>query len=221
MSEEKGHARPKITVVEETATETPDAKTEVKPEIKEPATVVTVAPPPVTTTPALPKNPKSDKLPFWVVFVTLLFGILLGAGLVSGVFYYKNAVTAPQSTPEPEVTETPSVLPTATPVAIKKDVTINILNGSGKKGEAGKVEELLKSANFTKTTTGNAASYNFKTTDIAYKKTVSTETINQIKAALVGYDVKLLTTEPKGTTDVEITVGSTFLTPTPSPKAVN
>jgi len=192
------HSRPKISVVEETTT---------------------VSPTPTPEETALPKSPKSDKLPFWVVFVTLLFGILLGAGLVSGIFYYQNAVTTTQETPEPEASEEPTVLPTSTPIAVKKDVTISILNGSGKKGEAGKVEELLKSANFTKTTTGNATSYNFKTTDIAYKKTVSIETINQIKATLVGYDVKLLTTEPKGASDVEITVGSTYTTPSPSPKS--
>ena len=204
------HARPKISVVEETPAESPAPKTETievaKEEVKKETEVV------------LPKNPKSDKLPFWVVFVTLLFGILLGAGLVSGIFYYKNAVTPAQSTPEPEATEAPTISPTATPIAINKNVIISILNGSGKKGEAGKVENLLKTAGFIKTTTGNADSYNFKTTDIAFKKTVSTETVNEIKEALVGYDVKILTTQPKGTTDVEITVGSTYSTPSPSPK---
>lgn len=213
MTEKEEHARPKIKVVEETEV--------VKPEAKELVVEAPVTTPPTTTTTVLPKNPKSDKLPFWVVFVTLLFGILLGAGLVSGIFYYKNAVTTPQATPEPEATEAPTVLPTTTPTAVKKDVTISILNGSGKKGEAGKVEELLKAANFTKTTTGNADSYNHKTTDIAYKKMVTAETIDQIKTALAGYDIKLLTTEPKSDTEVEITVGSTYSTPTPSPKATN
>lgn len=87
--------------------------------------------------------------------------------LAGGYFYYqstqKPAEKAKEETSDESVT--PSEAPT--PEAVAKDAyTVEILNGSGIAGEAGRAQELLESGEFKVDSTGNAENYDFEETVI-------------------------------------------------------
>ncbi|KKQ64519.1 MAG: Cell envelope-like protein function transcriptional attenuator common domain protein [Candidatus Daviesbacteria bacterium GW2011_GWA2_38_24] len=71
------------------------------------------------------------------------------------------------------VTITPTVVPstpTPTPNFKKEEVKIKILNGSGVKGKATEIKEILKNKGYTEIITGNADNFDFKITEIQVKK---------------------------------------------------
>lgn len=155
-----------------------------------------------------------QKTPFWILFLVFLLGLTLGAGLIGGIFYYKSKVEKNQivtSSPTPEtlinkedVKETPK--PEETKIS---DLRVLILNGSGIKGEAGKVEALLKEAGFEKTETGNADSYDYKDTTIFVKPTISNSIYEKISNSLIGYSLKKAELESSSGYDIKIIVGKT------------
>ncbi len=149
-----------------------------------------------------------------IFFVFLLAFAVIGA-LIGGLIYYKQKVSSPKMvadvSPTP-VEATPA--PTATPAAMVdiSKLKLNILNGSGIKGEAGKVETLLTKAGFTEDniSTGNANTYDYKTTSVALKKGVPDVVFDKVKSALgSGYDVVkgVGTVKDTSSFDVEIIVG--------------
>lgn len=153
-----------------------------------------------------------QKTPFWILFLTFLLGLTLGAGLIGGVFYYKLRVEKVQVatvSPTPEVlVNKEEVKETPKPEEIKiSDLKVLILNGSGIKGEAGKVEALLKEAGFEKTETGNADSYDYKDTTIFVKPTISDSIYEKISNSLAGYSLKKAELEPSSGYDIKIIVG--------------
>lgn len=71
------------------------------------------------------------------------------------------------------VTITPTIIspsPTPTPDFKKEDVKIKILNGSGLKGKATEIKEILKNKGYMDIVTGNADNFDFKITEIQVKK---------------------------------------------------
>ncbi len=67
----------------------------------------------------------------------------------------------------------PTIVPppaTPTPNFKKEDVKIKILNGSGLKGKATEIKEILKNKGYTEIITGNADNFDFKITEIQVKK---------------------------------------------------
>jgi len=171
----------------------------------------------------LPKEIKTDtpdKIPFWVMFVAFVIGLSLGAGLIGGIFYYKSHVdvlnkTIAKETPTPPPSSLPGneKSPEASPSASPKTnqdlskITVQILNGSGIKGEASKVEILLKEAGFTNIKTGNAAKYDYQETEISLKKGTDATLFETISKILEGYVITENTT-PSPTYDILITIGS-------------
>lgn len=161
-----------------------------------------------------------DKMPFWVMFLAFLVGLSLGAGLIGGIFYFKSHVDKLNSlsgtpSPKPVLSLAPAPLESntasssASPVS-KPDLsqyTVQVLNGSGIKGEAAKVEALLKEAGFTNIKTGNASRYDYEETEVSLKKGVETALMETITKALEGYSIKELTTSSP-IYDILITVGS-------------
>ncbi|BCX14885.1 MAG: hypothetical protein KatS3mg088_568 [Patescibacteria group bacterium] len=155
-----------------------------------------------------------QKTPFWILFLVFLLGLTLGAGLIGGIFYYKSKVEKSQiatSSPTPEtlinkedVKETPK--PEETKIS---DLKVLILNGSGIKGEAGKVEALLKEAGFEKTETGNADSYDYKDTNIFIKPNINDSVYEKIIDILEGYSLKKADLETSSGYDIKIIVGKT------------
>jgi hypothetical protein len=154
------------------------------------------------------------------------FLIAIVAGLIlivisGGVWVYQKTVknkppATDQITPTPireETTITPEaeVTPgevTTTPSA-KEELKIQILNGGGVKGEAGRAALLLGKAGFKNIKTGNAARFDYEQTEISIKEGEK-EFLQDLTEALaenytVSSDSKTL--EAKDTYDVVIILG--------------
>lgn len=163
------------------------------------------------------KPDSADKLPIWILFIAFFIGLILGAGLIGGFFYYKGNINKDtfklSNSPAPAVEEVTQETATPTPTASEKidysKLTVNILNGSGIKGEAAKVEELIKDLGFKSIDTGNASSYDFQETEISLKPEVNSQVYDELVKSLSTYSVKK-GTELKSSSkfDVVITVGS-------------
>jgi hypothetical protein len=160
---------------------------------------------------------QSDKIPFFVLFLSFLIGLSLGAGLIGGLFYYKSRVgkvsekviPAPIVSSSPELAKSPEATSSASPLSKTElsKYTVQILNGSGISREATKIEPLIRAIGFTTIKTANASKFDYKETEISIKKGVDISVIGLIKTALKGYKVKEIET-PSTTYDVLITVGS-------------
>src|SRR4030065_6477 len=89
-----------------------------------------------------------------------------------------------------------------------KKYSVQILNGSGIAGEAGRVEKLLNTAGFTNTKTGNAQSYDFQETEVAVKKGDPDILFNNVEKALSSYKItKIDPLNESSSFDIIITVG--------------
>jgi hypothetical protein len=125
-------------------------------------------------------------------------GIFLLGALLGGIYFYQQRTAGvAQPTPTPPTTYdneiTGSTTPTspnttATPSATAQvDLTkypINIMNGSGIAGQAGVVKNLLTTAGFTVSATGNASSYGFTKTVIKAKSDVPAALLTQLSTLL-------------------------------------
>lgn len=152
-----------------------------------------------------------------IVLVAIVIVLIVGA-IVGGVFYYKKGVTNPKTDDKPQplpvtvVPTTTEASPTTTQQEVAlKDLKVQVLNGSGKVGEAGVVKTALTKAGFTagNITTGNASSYNFTDTEVSLKEGISDSVFNDIKKAL-GENYSVVQKDNLGASasfDVVITVG--------------
>ena len=108
-------------------------------------------------------------------------------------------------TPSP----TPVVLATPVPVFERKDFKIQVLNGSGVAGLAGKAKTKLEALGYPEVTVGNADSKDYTETIVAIKKSKA-GFIADIKKDLFGYtlaqDTGTVTEDSEF--DVEIILGS-------------
>ncbi len=98
---------------------------------------------------------KGSKIKNLILFVV----VFLLVAIVSALFYffYTGALKFEQEQPEPEVV--PTEAPTATPVPVEFDraaLSVQILNGSGISGEAGRAEEVLADLGYENIEIGNA-----------------------------------------------------------------
>lgn len=123
--------------------------------------------------------------------VIIIPGIFLLGALLGGIYFYQASVTTQKGTvPSPSPTTTVTVINQPTPAASSSatiDLTkypINIMNGSGIVGEAGKVKTLVETAGFTVSKTGNAASYDFTKTVIKAKADVPAEFLAKLTDTL-------------------------------------
>lgn len=185
--------------------------------------------------PAFPAQDASTtkKKPIWIVAVLVLILLLLG-----GFFLFRKSGKTSQSVVTVSPTQEPS--PTEKPKIDKQSVKIQVLNGTGTPGQAGKVADVLKKEGFNidNIKTDNAKDDNHAVTIIAAKAGFE-DVANDIKTALgtlfdkVEIDSSPLskdnefdavittggkkyeTPTPKTTTTLSPTRGSTN-TPTPS-----
>lgn len=157
---------------------------------------------------------KSDVKLFVLVAVITA---LVVAALAGGIYVYLNGInklSTPTPTPSetPIIMETPEPTATASPAAEVKLSTykVQILNGSGKIGEANKAKALLEKEGFVVGSTANAASFDFTDTIIKAKATVAESVVNTAKDALSKtYSVKIGDTLPASSAyDIVVTVGS-------------
>lgn len=220
--------RPVIEEVVEEKYESPQPQPEVQEsshhehhKVEESAENVIVPPPmePVVEM-SEPPTKKESKMNLKLVFVVTILTALVVGFVAGGVYVYFSGVAKPTAlptpksttTPEPAATATPK--PSATPAAPSKDeiskVSVSVLNGSGKIGEASKVKDLLTAGDIKSVTTGNASRYDYTSTVIQFKKEVTPALRSYIeklvaKSYTVEVDEKDLATS--GKTDVVITVG--------------
>ena len=94
--------------------------------------------------------------------------------MLGGVFVYRSAKKTSQDTPTnqtQEATPTPEPTPTPTPEPVieRSELNIQVLNGSGVPGRAGKVQTLLEDADYGNVDAANAKTFDFETTEISVK----------------------------------------------------
>jgi LytR cell envelope-related transcriptional attenuator len=127
------------------------------------------------------------------ILLVAVIVVALGA-LAGGLYYYQSSTRsdgaiAMSPTPTPQTTETtPTPEVTPEPEEVEEvdlaTLKVQILNGSGIAGEAGKASTLLEAEGFKKAATTNAASFDFVDTEVQLKSTVPNSVFEEIKAAL-------------------------------------
>lgn len=152
------------------------------------------------------------------IVVSLVVGFVAGGFYVyfSGISSLKTGAGDEESTVMESSlpTSTPSASPTPSPTPGKSaevsDLKVNILNGSGKSGEAGRAKALVEKAGFEVGSTGNAARFDYTDTIVQTKKSVGEETVKMLTEALeASYSVKAGTALSNSSSfDIVITVGS-------------
>lgn len=161
-------------------------------------------------------KPKLGKTTLIILAVILV--ALLAFGVVAAV--RKGSTPEPSPTPSPLATPAPSPSPTPEPV-VMSDLQVNVLNGSGVPGEAGKVAKLLEELDIVEPDTGNAENYDYTTTYVSLKPNLPTSVYDSIKSVLADYTVMQGDPlEEDHDYDVVVIVGvSSKATPTPKPSA--
>ena len=144
--------------------------------------------------------------------------IFLASFLLSFLFFIlisnlnlKTKLSLPNINITPTPNAKPSPTPTPTPTFKKEDLKIKVLNGSGVRGKAGEVKEILKNIGYGEILTDNADNFDYKITQINVKK-------DKIQAAtLIKNDLKDYLSSPKigqlsekETADVVIIIGQDF-----------
>lgn len=209
----KEEPKKKVVIVEEVETteEAPKQEEAVTIESKEPKKVE-VSPESVETTDEY--NDKPNYL--WIIVPTAL---LVGA-LVGGLITYFSGISrleggqptvTPVATSISEAKETPvaSIAPT-----LKRDsLKLQVLNGSGVSGAAGKAKTLLEGLGYTSVDTGNATSSDFANTEVAVRESAKEYLDIVIKDLSKEYEAtaaaKVLPTSSKY--DIVITLGKQSL----------
>jgi len=174
----------------------------------------------------IPQEQEVEKKKFGVYFFVVAFlSFILGLSAMAAVSYFglislsfpKLQLGAPIHIgsflgAKPTLTPTPSPTSTPTPVPVNlKQFTIEVLNGSGITGQAAKAESSLNGDGYSVSSTGNAPNSNFTKTEIAAKKSVSTEYLTKLEAELgktYVVNTTVTTVSDSNTTDVIVTLGS-------------
>lgn len=145
-------------------------------------------------------------------------GFIIGI-ITTSLFMYYYDLQVRKAEQSLNATPTVTVMPTPTQVAsdsasLIKDLAlydITVLNGSGKGGEAGKLEKKLKSEGFAVLETGNADKSDYKKTIIKAKNKVPVSFLEKLKSYLeTQFDLeeKVETLADSEKTEVVIIVGS-------------
>lgn len=113
--------------------------------------------------------------------------------------------TSPSSSPAPSPSPSPSASPSPT-VLPPSEVHVQVLNGTGRRGDASYIASQLRNAGYTHVTFGNAASYTYQKTVIYYQADRKAEA-EAVGAVLSGRT--LVYTEANLTVDVQVVVGRT------------
>lgn len=157
-----------------------------------------------------PIEPSKPANPLWIIIPGIF---LLGALLGGIIFYQKSLNETANNTPSPTpsnslTTPEPTVSPTAEVDFSKYSILVQ--NGSGIPGEASSVSNILTSAGFNVSKTGNADSYDYTKTVIQAKASVPTSLITKLSETLSkSYVVdKPQTLAEDSTNEIVVIVGS-------------
>ncbi len=112
----------------------------------------------------------SKKRPIVGWAITMIVVCLIVGGGMYGVSTGAVSIPTLMATPTPTPTSTPTPTPTPDVTQLDKStLSVQVLNGSGIVGEAGKMKTLLEEKGYTVDNTGNAETYDYETTKIMVK----------------------------------------------------
>ena len=120
----------------------------------------------VLTIPSVESAKQNRSLPIPLIIGGVALLVCIAAFLVIRVFGMKPMVTNGEQSSVAVVS--PAATPTAIPVQ-KSSIAIEIQNGNGEAGLAGKWKKVLTEAGYTTITTGNADNYEYKTVIVQAK----------------------------------------------------
>lgn len=108
----------------------------------------------------------SRTLLLWAI-VVIATSVVTGVGLLLARGTIRlPALTTPTPTPAPTIIPTPTV---STVDLKREDITIEVLNGGGVPGAAGKMKTFLEEKGYTVSSTGNTDEYTYAETEIVVK----------------------------------------------------
>ena len=126
----------------------------------------------------------------WKIIIGAIVVVLIAAG---GFLYYQSTqkkLASPPADTTVTITKEPSTTPTPEDVKIE-EYSIEIQNGSGIAGEAGRAKALIEEEEFVVDSTGNADNYDYTETVVHAKEGVSEAWLDKLKEVLNGkYEVK-------------------------------
>lgn len=169
--------------------------------------------PPIDSELFLGDKKKSSKKGLLLTVVVVALAVALVSG---GIMVYRKAMGGnDKATPAgenilPETEVTPAAEATPVPDLDRTELKIQILNGSGTPGFAGKAKDHLLSLGYENIETGNAGSYDYEETEIAIKESMEGY-LDMLKVDLVEKYVvasKTTTLDEDEEYDVIITLGS-------------
>lgn len=176
-------------------------------------------------------SPQKSSSPKKKAFIyVVLFAVIIGAAIFAGNYFLSGksssakpmptVAQAPTATPTPTPSATISATPTkeitptpsskVTPTAAAKTLQVEVLNGSGTPGLAGKVASLLRSDGYGITSTGNADTFDYTDTVIQIKKSKQ-QSVAQLKkdlSASYTVDPTVQTLAETATPDAIVIVGT-------------
>lgn len=122
-----------------------------------------------------------------LIFVIVL--VFLAVGVVGFVVYKSNSMSKAPLVPEPTPTSgmTETIEPTATPapgITDKSEVKIQILNGSGVVGQAGKIATALEKEDFKTPETANYDGDKQSDTTVSYTAAVDKSLVDEVVTVL-------------------------------------
>ena len=157
------------------------------------------------------------------VFVIVFILAIISGIVAGGIYYYQTNITKSdvdtgvaikeEETAVVEETATEEVTQESTESAEidYSQITVNILNGSGIPGEAGRVSDLLSELEFSTPDTANADSYDYVETVVSSKEDVDEsviDSVTEILGATYMIEVSDENLDSDYDYDIEITVGS-------------
>jgi hypothetical protein len=138
----------------------------------------------------------------------LFFLLLLSVGVAVGGYYVLSNMNL-SAQPEKEiVATTPTPTPTPDVTLPKEELSVEVLNGTGTAGQAGRASTLLEDLNLVNIETGNADTEENTTTIITFSDKVSQVIQDEVVAALEEAFTKVTaSTVPDQETDIVVTTG--------------
>lgn len=128
----------------------------------------------------LPPEPEGGKKKVFLIVLIVIFVLALVGG---GIYIYQRTLSQKEAssgegvvspveteTTTPEATVAPESEPESEVELNRSDLKIQILNGSGIPGEAGKMQAVLEDAGYEEIETNNADSYDYEESEISIKK---------------------------------------------------
>lgn len=176
---------------------------------------------------AIVSGNQHNKQKLVTAILSIILIVLLGLLVSQAVIYFTqtkkdSGTITPKADGAPKVTSTktdtdntktttPEVTkPVVVSTALTKDkTTIKVLNGGGVAGAGAKAASTLKTAGFTISSTANAKTYTYATTEVLYKNADAKTVAEEIVVALKGYtaEAKLDETVPSSATEIVVIVG--------------